>query len=82
MPSAQALHAGASLVLCFSIGLAITMVAAGVAAAIGVKHASKRFAGFGTLARRAPYASSALIILVGIYVGYHGLQSLHASGVI
>ena len=73
---------GASLVLCFSIGLAITMVAAGVAAAIGVKHASKRFAGFGTLARRAPYASSALIILVGIYVGYHGLQSLHASGVI
>lgn len=73
---------GASLVLCFSIGLAITMVAAGVVAALGVKHASKRFSGFGTFARRAPYASSALIILVGLYVGYHGIQSLHAAGVV
>lgn len=73
---------GASLVLCFSIGLAITMVAAGVVAALGVKHASKRFSGFGTFARRAPYASSALIILVGLYVGYHGLHALHASGVL
>lgn len=73
---------GASLVLCFSIGLAITMVAAGVVAALGVKHASKRFSGFGTFARRAPYASSALIILVGLYIGYHGIQSLHAAGVV
>ncbi|MGJ7538490.1 MULTISPECIES: nickel/cobalt efflux protein RcnA [unclassified Variovorax] len=73
---------GASLVLCFSIGLAITMVAAGVVAALGMKHASKRFSGFGTFARRAPYASSALIILVGLYVGYHGIQSLHAAGVV
>jgi nickel/cobalt transporter (NicO) family protein len=73
---------GASLVLCFSIGLAITMVAAGVVAALGVKHASKRFSGFGTFARRAPYASSALIILVGLYVGYHGIQSLHDAGVV
>ncbi|HZE90456.1 MAG TPA: nickel/cobalt efflux transporter, partial [Rhizobacter sp.] len=56
---------GASLVLCFSIGLAITMVATGVVAALGVKHASKHFAGFGTFARRAPYVSSTLIILVG-----------------
>lgn len=71
---------GASLVLCFSIGLAITMVSAGVVAALGVKHASKRFSGFGTFARRAPYASSALIITVGIYVGYQGLQALHAVG--
>ncbi len=67
---------GASLVLCFSIGLAVTMVAAGVVAALGVKHASRRFAGFGTFARRAPYASSALIIAVGLYLGYQGLQAL------
>ena len=73
---------GASLVLCFSIGLAVTMVAAGVVAALGVKHASKRFSGFGTFARRAPYASSALIILVGVYVGYHGLQGLQAAGAV
>jgi nickel/cobalt exporter len=53
-----------------------------VVAALGVKHASKRFSGFGTFARRAPYASSALIILVGLYIGYHGIQSLHAAGVV
>ena len=71
---------GASLVLCFSIGLAVTMVAAGVVAALGVKHASRRFAGFGTFARRAPYASSALIILVGLYMGYQGLHTLSVGG--
>jgi len=70
---------GASLVLCFSIGLAVTMVAAGVVAALGVKHASRRFAGFGTFARRAPYASSALIIVVGLYLGYQGLQTLNSG---
>ena len=71
---------GASLVLCFSIGLAVTMVAAGVVAALGVKHASRRFTGFGTFARRAPYASSALIIVVGLYLGYQGLQALSVGG--
>lgn len=71
---------GASLVLCFSIGLAVTMVAAGVVAALGMKHASRRFAGFGTFARRAPYASSALIIVVGLYLGYQGLQALSVGG--
>lgn len=70
---------GASLVLCFSIGLAVTMVAAGVVAALGVKHASRRFAGFGTFARRAPYASSALIVVVGLYLGYQGLHALSAG---
>ena len=71
---------GASLVLCFSIGLAITMVSAGVVAALGLKHASKRFSGFETFARRAPYASSALIIIVGLYVGYHGVQAVISGG--
>lgn len=71
---------GAALVLCFSIGLAVTMVAAGVVAALGVKHASRRFAGFGTFARRAPYASSVLIIAVGLYLGYQGVQTLNAGG--
>lgn len=67
---------GATLVLCFSIGLALTMVLAGVVAAISVRHASKRWSGFGEFARKAPYFSSALIVLVGVYVGYHGLIAL------
>jgi ABC-type nickel/cobalt efflux system permease component RcnA len=67
---------GIALVLCFSIGLAITMVTAGVIAALSVRHISQRWSGFGSLARRAPYLSGALIICVGIYVGVQGLLAL------
>lgn len=63
---------GGTLVLCFSIGLALTMVFSGVIAAISVRHAAKRWSGFGEFARKAPYFSSVLIVLVGLYVGYHG----------
>jgi len=69
---------GAALVLCFSIGLAITLVTVGAAAALSVRHASKRFSWFGTVARRAPYLSSVLIILVGFYVAYQGWAGLAA----
>lgn len=69
---------GAGLVLCFSIGLALTMVASGALAALSVKHVSKRWGGFGEFARKAPYFSGALIILVGLYVGYQGYIGLPA----
>ena len=45
---------GATLVLCFSIGLALTMVGVGVAAALSVRHVSQKWAGFNSFARRAP----------------------------
>jgi nickel/cobalt exporter len=67
---------GATLVLCFGIGLALTMVASGAMAALSVKHVSKRWSGFGEFARRAPYFSGALILLVGLYVGWHGAVAL------
>ncbi|MEA1672011.1 nickel/cobalt efflux transporter [Nitrospirillum sp. BR 11163] len=68
---------GVALVLCFSIGLALTMVSVGAAAALGMRHAAKRFSGtFAVLARRAPYASGALIILVGLYIGWQGWNAL------
>jgi nickel/cobalt exporter len=67
---------GATLVLCFSIGLALTMVASGAMAALGVKHVSRRWRGFGEFARKAPYFSGALILLVGLYVGWHGAAAL------
>ena len=71
---------GVALVLCFSIGLALTMVAAGVVAALSVRHASRRWAGFGAFAQRAPYVSGAVIIGVGLYVGYEGLHALAEAG--
>jgi nickel/cobalt exporter len=67
---------GATLVLCFSIGLALTMVFSGVLAALSVKHISKKWSGFGEFARKAPYFSSVLIMVVGIYVGYQGFNTL------
>ncbi|MGN6209440.1 nickel/cobalt efflux transporter [Asticcacaulis sp.] len=67
---------GATLVLCFSIGLAMTMVASGVLAAVSVRHMSKRFKGFGKLANRAPYLSGVLIAFVALYVGWTGLRAI------
>ena len=70
---------GATLVLGFSIGLALTMVASGVVAALGVKHLSKRLEGGGRmaeLAAKAPYLSGGLMLVVGAYVGWQGLRAL------
>lgn len=49
---------GAGLVLCFSSGLAVTMVASGAVSALSVRAASQRWSGFGEVARRAPHFSS------------------------
>ena len=70
---------GATLVLGFSVGLALTMVASGVVAALGVKHLSKhmeRSGRFSELARNAPYFSGGLMLIVGAYVGWQGLHAL------
>jgi nickel/cobalt transporter (NicO) family protein len=67
---------GAVLVLCFSIGLAVTLVTVGVAAALATRHAASRMPWLSAAARRAPYISGALIITVGIYVVLHGLRGL------
>jgi nickel/cobalt exporter len=68
---------GATLVLCFSIGLAATMVGVGVAAAVGMRHAEKRLSGvFATSARHAPYASGALITIVGLVLATQALGAI------
>jgi len=68
---------GAALVLCFSIGLAAIMVTVGVVAAVGMRHAEKRFSGaFTTFARRAPYASGALITIVGLVLAAQAVRAI------
>jgi len=59
---------GGVLVLCFSLGLAITLVTVGAAAAIGARKASSRWPWLASAARRAPYLSSSLMVIVGLYV--------------
>ena len=69
---------GAALVLCFSIGLALTLVFVGVAAALGMRHAAARWPVIETLAARAPYFSGALVSLVGLYMLWLGVAALRA----
>ena len=70
---------GFGLVLCFSIGLAITLVSVGAAAALSVQHATKRWSWFSTFARKAPYFSGILLIGVGLYVGWHGFSVITSA---
>ena len=73
---------GAVLVLSFSVGLALTMVTAGVVASISIHHIARRWSGLSGLANRAPYFSSAVIICMGLYIGYEGVKALAAAGAI
>ncbi len=68
---------GFTLVLCFSVGLAVTMVATGAVAAWGVRHASQKIKGFSEIARKAPYFSSAILICLGLYILVQGWKHLH-----
>ena len=70
---------GIALVLCFSIGLAAVMIATGAAAAMATRHVGQRWTGFERLARRAPYASSVLMLALAAYMSYAGVSGL--SGV-
>jgi hypothetical protein len=79
MPLKQ-LSLGFVLIVCFSIGLALTMISAGVLAALSIKHVSNRWSGFSTFTRRTPYASAALIVFVGLYTGWLGWQGIQHVG--
>jgi len=67
---------GATLVLGFSIGLALTMVASGTLAALSVRHAARHWGGFGRWADKAPYLSGALMLLVAGFMANEGWQGL------
>ncbi|MEC8012579.1 MAG: nickel/cobalt efflux transporter [Pseudomonadota bacterium] len=67
---------GATMVLCFSIGLAITLVSVGVIAAIGTRKAASKFSKLNALAQKAPYLSGLLICAVGLYMSWYGLSHL------
>jgi len=67
---------GFTMVGAFSFGLALTMVSAGAIAALSVKHAEKRFTGFGEVMRRAPYVSCVLLVILALYMAWHGWSGL------
>ena len=69
---------GVTLVLCFSLGLALTLMASGAMAAWGVRHLTARWGGFGALAAKAPYVSGVLILLVAAFVAEQAWVALQA----
>jgi nickel/cobalt exporter len=68
---------GFAIVGAFSFGLAATMVATGALAAWSVRHAEKRFKGFGEVMRRAPYVSCVLLVALAGFMAWHGWRGLH-----
>jgi nickel/cobalt exporter len=74
---------GMTLVLAFSVGLALTLVTVGAVAALSLKYATKKFEGIGKYARWMPYGSSALMGTIGLVIvmqGIWGLTSGHVHG--
>ncbi len=69
---------GIGLVSAFSVGLAATLVAAGVAAAIGIRYASKHTRRLDALFGHAPYVSAAIIVAIGAFMIQSGLAHPHA----
>ncbi len=67
---------GFAIVLAFSVGLALTLVTVGAAAAFSVHHATKRIKGFGELARKAPYLSAAVMVIIGLLLAAQGVRGL------
>ena len=67
---------GVGMVASFSIGLAVTLVAVGMAAVVGLRYASKHFSGADRLFASAPYVSGVLILLIGTYMTYSGWSHL------
>jgi nickel/cobalt exporter len=72
----KAYAAGVVIVAAFSVGLALTLVSIGVLAAWGARTLAVRHAGLERLTRWAPYASAAIVLLIGLVVTAQGLASL------
>ena len=71
---------GVGLVAAFSAGLALTLVAVGVATALGLAAARSRTSKFDALFARAPYLSAALIAVVGLIMLGSGVSHLTGHG--
>jgi nickel/cobalt transporter (NicO) family protein len=67
---------GIVLVAAFSVGLALTLVAVGVLAALGAKALAARQTGLDRFSRWAPYASAGIVLAIGLVVTAQGLAAL------
>ena len=71
----KAFSLGFAMVGAFSLGLAITLVSIGVAAAWGVRKMQGSWSGFERFARFAPLVSAGVVLVMGIAMAVVGLQA-------
>ncbi|MDR3372943.1 MAG: nickel/cobalt efflux transporter [Ancalomicrobiaceae bacterium] len=76
----KALSLGAAMVAAFSVGLALTLVAVGVAAAWGTRAATRSWSGFEVWANRLPYVSGGLVLALGLAISVKGIWQIIAAG--
>jgi nickel/cobalt exporter len=67
---------GVVMVAAFSVGLALMLVAIGLIAAWGAKALASRQLGLDRFARWAPYASAAIVLIIGLVVTAQGIAAL------
>jgi nickel/cobalt exporter len=67
---------GIVMVAAFSVGLTLMLVAIGLVAAWGARAIAARQRGLDRFARWAPYASAAVVLVVGLVVTAQGLSAL------
>jgi nickel/cobalt transporter (NicO) family protein len=67
---------GIAMVAAFSIGLAATLVAVGLAAAWGTAKAASRFAGLNQWSARLPLISGAFVMVLGLIITLRGMAAL------
>lgn len=72
---AQRFTLGVTLVAGFSLGLACTLVASGVLAALSIRHVKQRWAGAERWLQKAPYASAVLMLAVGAWMFWGGFHA-------
>lgn len=72
----KAFTLGIGMVAAFSVGLAITLVGVGVAAAWGTRVARARWSGLEEWAERLPYLSAGLVFTIGAFITVQGMWKL------
>jgi nickel/cobalt transporter (NicO) family protein len=71
---------GVMMVAAFSVGLAVTLVSIGVAAAWGARRASARWPWFDRVAGKLPFLSAGLVMTLGVVMAAIGLNGTGLLG--
>ncbi len=78
----KAFTLGVAMVAAFSVGLAATLVAVGVAASWGTQKATAHWAGFAAWSERLPMISALIVLVLGVLMSLRGLWQLGVFGAV